>query len=188
MALNTCEMWSNGAKTAFFSKNYEKSSSPDPHSLQRLGASPPDLRLWYVWITVHLLTQHVSQFTHFHISTIGSSPPSWTSSSLRGNTRPRLLIFHFTISLPPSKNSSFELSDDVIASDLWFGPPPNQKSWLRLCPIEPRSRNRELTHNQKKKQKKLKNGEFWVRKFINSLIIQRPLDVKAKIWTQHGCL
>ena len=25
-----------------------------------------------------------------------------------------------------------KISDDVIACDLWFGPPPNQKSWLRL--------------------------------------------------------
>ena len=31
----------------------------------------------------------------------------------------------------PSKNSSFEVSDDVIACDLG---PPNQKSWLRLWP------------------------------------------------------
>ena len=30
----------------------------------------------------------------------------------------------------PTKNSSFEVSDDVIACDLG---PPNQKSWLRLC-------------------------------------------------------
>ena len=27
MALNMCEMWSKGVKTAFFSKNYEKSPS-----------------------------------------------------------------------------------------------------------------------------------------------------------------
>ena len=31
----------------------------------------------------------------------------------------------------PTKNSSFEVTDDVIACDLWFGP-PNQKSWLHL--------------------------------------------------------
>ena len=30
------------------------------------------------------------------------------------------------------KVSLTKISDDVIASDLWFGP-PNQKSWQRLC-------------------------------------------------------
>ena len=33
----------------------------------------------------------------------------------------------------PTKNSFFEVSDDVIACNLWFGPSLNQKSWLRLC-------------------------------------------------------
>ena len=28
--------------------------------------------------------------------------------------------------------SVFKVSDDVIACNLWFGP-PNQKFWLRLC-------------------------------------------------------
>ena len=35
----------------------------------------------------------------------------------------------------PQKITFSKISDDVIACDLWFGPPPpNQKSWLRLCP------------------------------------------------------
>ena len=34
----------------------------------------------------------------------------------------------------PTKNSFFEVSDDVIACDLWFAP-PNQKSWLRQWQI-----------------------------------------------------
>ena len=35
----------------------------------------------------------------------------------------------------PTKNSCFEVSDDVIACGLRFGPPLNQKFWLRLCYI-----------------------------------------------------
>ena len=43
-------------------------------------------------------------------------------------------LSHYDI-FAPTKNSSFEVSDDVIACDLWFGSPPpsNQKSWLCLC-------------------------------------------------------
>ena len=46
MALNTCEMWSNGVKTAFVSKKLQKiaqrlgASPPDPNSLRRLGLRP----------------------------------------------------------------------------------------------------------------------------------------------------
>ena len=36
----------------------------------------------------------------------------------------------YDISVP--QNSSFEVSDDAIVFDLWFGL-PDQKSWLRLC-------------------------------------------------------
>ena len=32
----------------------------------------------------------------------------------------------------PQKVPFLKISDDVIACDLWFGPPPNQTSWLRL--------------------------------------------------------
>ena len=49
-------------------------------------------------------------------------------------TRPRILIFHSTISLPLKKVPLSKFFDGVIACDLWFGPPPlNQKSWLCLC-------------------------------------------------------
>ena len=32
----------------------------------------------------------------------------------------------------PQKITFSKISDDVIGCDLWFGSPPNQKSWLRL--------------------------------------------------------
>ena len=53
MALKMCKMWSNGIKTTFFPKNYEKSSSVcDTFELQYTS-----------------LLKHVSQFTHFRILT-----------------------------------------------------------------------------------------------------------------------
>ena len=45
MVPNMCEVWFNGIKIAFFFKNLQKIA-------QQLGASPPDLRLWYVWVTL----------------------------------------------------------------------------------------------------------------------------------------
>ena len=52
MALNTFELWFNGIKIAFFSKTLQKIAQrlgalpPDPQSLRRLEAPPPDPRLW----------------------------------------------------------------------------------------------------------------------------------------------
>ena len=47
-------------------------------------------------------------------------PPSWRPSQHQAmaSDLPFYHIFAFT------KNSSLEVSDDVIACDLWFGPPP----------------------------------------------------------------
>ena len=76
MALKMWKMWSNGIKTTFFPKNYEKSSSgwknrpgaslPDPHSLGRLEA-PPQIPVCDTFeLQYTSLLQHVSQFTHFN--------------------------------------------------------------------------------------------------------------------------
>ena len=69
MALNTCEMWSNGIKIAFFSKKLRKIA-------RRLRASPSDphsLRQRFNCRTTSLL-KHVSQIRHFRILNIGLSP------------------------------------------------------------------------------------------------------------------
>ena len=63
MALNTNEMWSNGIKIAFFPQKATKirpgagGFAPWPHSLRRLGALPPDPRVWYVWVTLGYSTR-----------------------------------------------------------------------------------------------------------------------------------
>ena len=131
-------MWSNGVKTAFFQKlrkiAQRLGASPSyPHSLRWLGDPPSDPRLWYVSITVHFFTKHVSQFRHFHILTIALSPRPWTSFYLHANTRPLFLIFHSTISLPHKK---------LLFQSFWWRycmwfvvcfPPLKSKSLLRLC-------------------------------------------------------
>ena len=42
------------------------------------------------------------------------------------------MVFHSTISLP-KEVPVLKISEDVSACDLWFAPPPNQKSWVHLC-------------------------------------------------------
>ena len=58
MALNMCEMWSNGIKIAFFSQKLQKiaqqlgASLSDPQSSDRWAPRPQTPRLWYVWVTL----------------------------------------------------------------------------------------------------------------------------------------
>ena len=84
MARNTCEMWFNGIKIAFFSKKVQKiaqrqkASPPDPQSLQRLGA-PPQAPVCDSF-ELHKLSQHVSKVRYLHFSTISLSPLSLQNS------------------------------------------------------------------------------------------------------------
>ena len=112
MALNTCEMWSNGIKIAIFSKKFQKTA-------QRLGASSPDHRLWHVWITVHVFTQTCLPIQTFsHLRYLFKSFP-WTSSTPTPGHGFWSSILRY---LCPRKKSSFEVSNDVSACDLWFAP------------------------------------------------------------------
>ena len=113
MVLNTCEMWSNGIKIASFSKKFQKIA-------QRLGASSPDPRLWYVWIN------------YIFICNFRFKPSPFKKLSVKCQTRPRLLIFHSTISLS-HKNSFFENFWWLHCMQFLVWAPPNEKSWLRLC-------------------------------------------------------
>ena len=84
----------------------------------RLGASPPGPRQ----------IQHVSQFRH--LTFVLSPPPHPKNEFLvtcQHQAKACDLKYHDIFD--PTKNSSFEVSDDVIACDLC---PPNQNSWLRL--------------------------------------------------------
>ena len=96
MSLDTCEMWSNSIKIAFYFKQLRKVA-------QRLGALPQTLVCDTLEMQYTSLFKQVYQIRHFRILTIGLSPLHWTNSQLRANTRPRLLIFDSTISLPPQK-------------------------------------------------------------------------------------
>ena len=107
MVLNTCEMWSKGIKIAFFQKNYKKSLSD-----WRLRPQVP--RLWYVWIN------------YIFICNFWFQPTPFRKLSVKCQTRPRLLIFHSTISLS-NKNSFFE--NFWWLHCMWFlvCPPPHLK-------------------------------------------------------------
>ena len=123
MVLNTCEMWSNGIKIAFFSKKFQKNRSATRGFVPR---SPSVIRL------NKLVYLHISPTLHIFICNFWFKPSLFRKLSVWCQTRPRLLIFHSTISLS-HKNSSFENFWWLYC--IWFlvCPPPNQKSWLRLC-------------------------------------------------------
>ena len=110
MALNTCEMWSNGIKIAFFRKNYEK--SPSCWELRPHTPVCDTFELRYT-----SLLKHVSQFRHFRILSFGLSPlleriPRYVPTPGRDFWSSILRY------LWPPKNSSFKVSDGVIACDL----------------------------------------------------------------------
>ena len=59
-----------------------------------------------------------------------SSPYTATKSWFGAKHRPWLLIFQSTTSLSHKQFVPLsKIVDDVIARDLWFAPPLNQKSW-----------------------------------------------------------
>ena len=103
VALNTCKMWSNGIKIAFFFQKIVQrlgASLPDPHNLRKLGISP-DPHLEYTWVTQVGFTR--LSLRHFCYFTLGLSPLPFAKSWFSAKTRLRLLIFHFMISLSHKK-------------------------------------------------------------------------------------
>ena len=80
MALNTCKMWFNGIKIAFFSKKLQKiaqrlgAGPPVPQNLLRLGAPPPDPMC--DTFELHKLSQHVSNVRYFRFLSISLIPLS----------------------------------------------------------------------------------------------------------------
>ena len=130
-------MWSNGVKTAFFFKKLRKIA-------QRLGALPPDPCQYYVWITVGY-TSLLNTSPNLNILRIDYlfKPSSSDEFVVTCQHQATASDFPFHDIFAPTKNSSFKVSDDVIACDLWFtSPPTNQKSRLRLCCTGSISRNK----------------------------------------------
>ena len=113
MVLNTCEMWSNGIKIAFFSKKFQKIA-------QRLGALSQDPRLWYVWInwfTYTSLPLYIFSFTTFGLSPLPLENSLLCAKPGHGFWSSILRYLCLT-KIPLSK-----ISDDFIAFDFWFAPP-----------------------------------------------------------------
>ena len=112
-------------KTAFFFKLRKIA--------QRLRASPSDPVCDMFELQYTFFTQHVSQFRHFHILTIGFKPSPLNEFLVTCQHRQLLLIFYSTISLPPQKIplSKFLMTSLHVICGL-PPPPPNQKSCQRL--------------------------------------------------------
>ena len=120
MALNTCETWSDGINIAFFQK--------DTKNRPAAGASPSDPLLRYVWITMHFFTQTrltILTFSQFNYWFKPSPLNEFLVTCQHQATTSDLPFYDI---FTPHKNSSFEVSDDAIACDLWFGPLPPIKN------------------------------------------------------------
>ena len=93
MILNTCEMWSNGIKIAFFPKKWKKIAKhlglrPQPPSVIRLSK---------------LVCLHTSPNLHIFIFNSWFKRSPFWKLFVKCQTRPRLLIIHSTISLSHKK-------------------------------------------------------------------------------------
>ena len=123
MVLNTCEVWSKSIKIDFF---FKKISKNRPATGGFIPRSPSVIRLSKL---VYLLK---SPNLDIFICNFCFMPSSFRKLSVKCQTRPRLLIFHSTISLFHKK--LFFRKFLMTSLHVIFGlPHSNQKSWLRLC-------------------------------------------------------
>ena len=112
MALNTCKMCSCGIKIAFFSKTLEKS----PSVSQTLICDTFELQNTF-------LLKHISKiWTLLHFN-YWFKPSPWNGFLALCQHQATASDLPFYNIFASTKNFSFEVSDDVIACDLWFGPP-----------------------------------------------------------------
>ena len=108
-------MWSNGIKKAFCFKKWQKIA-------QRLGASTSDPRLWYVWVTLAYSIRLPSKtFALFNYKFIFST---FIEIVVRCQQQSTTLDLTFYDIFALQKFPFFLISDDVIACNLWFAPPP----------------------------------------------------------------
>ena len=133
MVLNTCEMWSNRIKIAFFSKNLQKSPSgwglcPQTPIASGSWGLCPQTPLWDTFEYTSLL--NTSPKLDLHFPTISLRPFPLPKSWFSANGL-QLQIFHSTISLSHKKFLFWKLLMTSLHVICGLGP-PNQKSWLRL--------------------------------------------------------
>ena len=131
MALNTCKMWSNGLKIAFFPKNCKKSHNGwgfRPQTPKATGGWGPRPQTPVCdTFELHKLSQHVLKVRSLHFSTISLSPHLLQSPGYvqTGNNDFRSSILRY---LCPTKTFYLKNFDDVISCDLWFRPPTIKNS------------------------------------------------------------
>ena len=116
MALNTCEMRSNGIKIAFFSKKLQKTA-------QRLGASPPDpqtpvcdIHLSY---TSFLNTFPKLDICIFQLLVLALFLCKILVTCKQATTISDLSSYDIFV---PQKLPLWKIFDDVMSCDLWFRP------------------------------------------------------------------
>ena len=115
MALNKCELRSNGIKIASFF--LQKSHT----GLELSPQSTPRPRLWWAWVTL-VYSTHLPIYT-FILFIFGLSPFPRTKSWLRANTQATASYLPIHNIFVPQKVPVSQISEDVITCNLWFGPP-----------------------------------------------------------------
>ena len=115
MVLNTCEMWSNGTKIAFFFKKIPKNRTATG------GFIPTSLSVIRLSKLVYL---HKSPNLDIFICNFWFKPSPFRKLSVKCQTRPRLLIFHSTISLSHKKFLLRKFLMTSLHVIFGLGPPP----------------------------------------------------------------
>ena len=118
MALNTCDLWSNGIKIAslFYkriTKNYTAAGSLAPTLL-------PDPRLRWAWVTL-VYSAHLPIYT-FALFIFGLSPLPIAKSWLRANTQATTSDFPIYILIP----LKVSFKNCWRRHYLWFGSPQSK--------------------------------------------------------------
>ena len=119
MALNTCEMLSNGTKTAFS----QKITTKCPAAAWGFAPRPPSV----IRLSYSSLLQTFPNSDIFKPSPLSKIPVKCQKQA----TASDLPFYNIFV---PQKVLPLKISENIIVCDSWFGsPPPNQKSWGRLC-------------------------------------------------------
>ena len=115
MALNTCQTRPNGIKIPFFCKKLQDVQTPIASGDWGFAPRTP--------FEIHFsYTSLLDTSSVFNIFKFGFKPSPFSKILVKCQTRPWLLIFHFTMTLY-HKKFLLKISGDVIACDLGFAPP-----------------------------------------------------------------
>ena len=157
-------------KQLFFSKNYEKLPSG-----WGLCPQTPVNDTFELQSLLYSTRLPIKTFSHFNFWFKPSRLNEFLVTCQLQTTAFDLPFYDISA---PTKNSFFEVFDDVIVCDLWFGAPPNQKSRLRLCrtctPIT------DYFHDKTKISKE----NLWVDYYLLLKSCHRQCTLLSPTWTK----